>query len=193
MVRGTARDGSIATRAGSSGRAKQSEFRETPTGSDGRGPLHDSEEFSCSYFPCCCRSERFLVESKPSGRRGTLVDRHGSGETAVRGPIWPTEFIGDLAGKLLPVGRWKRQPVDALANRMTMVFRSWFLAVQILVRERLDALGEELKSPTGNRPVTLATVRKHQLVEATVTQLSRSRDRAGRETVGQRRLALREL
>ena len=46
------------------------------------------------------------------------------------------------------------------------------------MRERLEALGEELKSAIGNRPVTLATVRKHQLVEATVTQLLWCRDSA---------------
>ena len=76
---------------------------------------------------------------------------------------------------------------------MRVVFRSWSLAVHILVRERLEALCEELKSQTGNGPVTLATTRKHQLVEAAVTQLLWSRDRAERETVGQLRLALREL
>ena len=33
-------------------------------------------------FPRCCGAECFLVESKPSGRLGTLVDQHGSGEAA---------------------------------------------------------------------------------------------------------------
>ena len=76
---------------------------------------------------------------------------------------------------------------------MTVMFRSWSLAVQILVRERLEARCEELKSQTGNRPTTSATMRKHQLVEAAVTELLWSMDRAERETVGQLRLALREL
>ena len=61
------------------------------------------------------------------------------------------------------------------------------------MRERLDARCEELESQTGNRPITLATMRKHQLVEAAVTELLWSRDSAERETVGQLRLALREL
>ena len=73
---------------------------------------------------------------------------------------------------------------------MRVVFRSWSLAVQISVRERLEALCEKLKSQTDNGPVTLATMRKHQLVEAAPLW---SRDRAEQETVGQLRLALREL
>ena len=68
------------------------------------------------------------------------------------------------------------------------------MAVQILVRERLEARCEELRSQTSNRPpITMTTMRKHQLVEAAVTELLWSRDRAERETVGQVRLALREL
>ena len=67
---------------------------------------------------------------------------------------------------------------------MRMMFRSWSLAVQILVRERLKARCEELKSQTSNRPITLATTRKHQLVEAAVTELLWSRDWAERDTVG---------
>ena len=61
---------------------------------------------------------------------------------------------------------------------MRRMFRSWSLAVQILVIERLEARREELKSQTGNRPTTLATMRKHQLVEAAVKELLWSRDRA---------------
>ena len=68
-----------------------------------------------------------------------------------------------------------------------MVWQSRFL-----VRERLEARCEELKSQTGNRPVTLSAMRKHQLVDAAVTQLLWSRDGAERETVGQLRLALQE-
>ena len=64
---------------------------------------------------------------------------------------------------------------------MRMVFRSWSLAVQMLVRERLEARCEEL--------TTLATMKKHQLVETAVTELFWSRDQAERETVGQFRLA----
>ena len=97
------------------------------------------------------------------------------------------------AWELLPVRRWKRRPVDGLAKRMCydggvslMVWQSRFL-----VRARLEARCEELMSQTGNRPVTLSTMRK-QLVDAAVTQLLWSRDGAERETVGQLRLALRE-
>ena len=72
------------------------------------------------------------------------------------------------------------------------MFPSWSLAVQILVRERLEARCEELKSQTGNRPITLATMRKHHLVEAAVTELLLFRDRAERDTVRQLRLALAE-
>ena len=75
---------------------------------------------------------------------------------------------------------------------MRVMFRVWSLAVQVLVRERLEARCEELKLQTGNRPIALATMRKHQLVEAAVTKLLWSRDRAERETVEQLRLALRE-
>ena len=75
---------------------------------------------------------------------------------------------------------------------MRVVFRSWSLEVQISLRERLEALCEELKFQTDNGPVTLATMRKHKLAEAAVTQLLWSRGRAERETVGQLRLALRE-
>ena len=96
--------------------------------------------------------------------------------------IVPTGFVGDSrAGEMLPVR------TECLTR---VVFRSWSLAVQILVRERLKALCKELKSQTGNGPVTLVTMRKHQLVEAALLW---SRDRAERETVGQLRLALREL
>ena len=116
--------------------------------------------------------------------------------TSVCRPIWPTKFIGDLVlENCCPfegggVGQLMRWQTECL---MRVVFRSWSLAVQILVRERLEALCEGLKSQTDNGPVTLATMRKHQLVEAAVTQLLWSRDRAERETVGQLRLALREL
>ena len=51
------------------------------------------------------------------------------------------------------------------------MFRSWSLAVQILVRERLEARCEELEFQTGNRPTTLATMKKHKLVEAAMTEL----------------------
>ena len=64
-----------------------------------------------------------------------------------------------------------------------MMFRSWSLAVQILVRERLEARCEELKFQTGNRSITLATMRKHELVETAVTELLWSKNRAERETV----------
>ena len=114
----------------------------------------------------------------------------------VRRTIWHTEFIGDLVlvngcpfegGDVGQSMHWHTECI------MRMMFRSWSLAVQILVRERLEARYEELKSQTGNRPSTLAIMRKHQLVEAAVTELFCSRDRAERETVGQLRLALREL
>ena len=61
------------------------------------------------------------------------------------------------------------------------------------MRERLEARCEELKSQASNRPISLATIRKNQLVEAAVTELLWSRDRAERETLGQLRPALREL
>ena len=97
----------------------------------------------------------------------------------VRCSIWLTEFTGDLVqGNCCP-----------FEGVMIVMFRSWSLAVQILARERLEALCGELKFQTGNRPVTLATMRKHQLVEAAVTQLLWSRERAERETVGELRLA----
>ena len=63
----------------------------------------------------------------------------------VRCPIWPTEFIGDLVlGKCCPfegggVGQLMRWQTECV---MMVVFRSWSLAVQILVRERLEALRE---------------------------------------------------
>ena len=31
-------------------------------------------------YPCCCGTKRVPLESKPSGRRGPLVDQYGSGE-----------------------------------------------------------------------------------------------------------------
>ena len=43
---------------------------------------------------------------------------------------------------------------------MRLMFRSFLLAVQISVRERLEARCEELKSQTGNRPITLANHEK---------------------------------
>ena len=76
---------------------------------------------------------------------------------------------------------------------MRVMFRSWSLAVQVLVRERLEARYEELKLEAGNRPIALASMRKHQLVQAAGTKLLWSRERAERETVGQLRLPLREL
>ena len=76
---------------------------------------------------------------------------------------------------------------------MRMMFRSWSMAVKILMRERLEARCEEWRSQTRNRPpITMTTMRKHQLVESAVPELLWSRDRAERETVGQVRLALRE-
>ena len=76
---------------------------------------------------------------------------------------------------------------------MRMTFRSFSGRPDLgeRERERLEARCEELKFQTGNRPTTLATMKKHQLVEAAVTELFWSRDRAERETVGQLRLALR--
>ena len=67
------------------------------------------------------------------------------------------------------------------------------MKVMLRSRERLEARCELLKHQTGNRPIALATIRNHQLVEAAVTKLLWSRDRAERETVRQLRLALREL
>ena len=97
-------------------------------------------------------------------------------------------------GELLPVRRWSRQSMHWHTERVMMVmFRSWSVAVQIFVRERLEARCGKLEPQTGNRPITLAKMRKHQLVEAAVTKLLWNRDRAERETVGQLRLALREL
>ena len=123
-----------------------------------------------------------LVESKPSGRRGTLVDWDGSGETAVRGPIWHTEFIGDLAGQLLPVRRWRRQPVDALARRM---LHEGDVSIMVSGRPDFGArtsrstasyLGTREKAPVGKGDSDAAVAVQRQ---------GRTRDG------GQRRLALR--
>ena len=92
--------------------------------------------------------------------------------------IWHTEFIGDLVlvnccpfegGDVGQSMHWHTE------GFMRVMFRSLSLAVRILVRERLEARCELLRSQTGNRPTTLATVRKHQLVEAAVTGLLWSR------------------
>ena len=76
---------------------------------------------------------------------------------------------------------------------MRVMFRSRSLEIQNFERERFEGMCEELKSQTGNRQITLATMREHQLVAAAVTKLLWSRDRAELETVGQLRLALRDL
>ena len=77
------------------------------------------------------------------------------GLTDVSRTIWHTEFIGDLVlvnccpfegGDVGQSMHWHTACV------MRMMFRSWSLTVQILVRERLEARCEELKSQTGNRP-----------------------------------------
>ena len=62
-----------------------------------------------------------------------------------------------------------------------------------ILTQRLEARCGELKSQTGNRPITLASTKKYQLVEAAVTELLWSRDTAERETVEQLRLARQEL
>ena len=69
--------------------------------------------------------------------------------------IWHTEFIGDLVlVNCCPfeggdVGQSMHWHTECF---MRVMFRSWSLAVQILVRERLEARCEELKSQTGDRP-----------------------------------------
>ena len=113
----------------------------------------------------------------------------------VRCPIWPTEFIGDLVlGNCCPfegggVGQLMRWQTECV---MMVVFRSWSLAVQILVRERLGALCEEFEVPNRQQASDLRNHEKAP-VEGAVPQLLWSRDRAEREMVGHLRLALREL
>ena len=77
--------------------------------------------------------------------------------------IWHTESIGDLvlATCFLVEGR----DVDPSMHwhtecAMRMMFPPWSLAVQILVRERLEGRCEELRLQTGNRPTTMANMKK---------------------------------
>ena len=101
--------------------------------------------------------------------------------------VWPAEFIGDLVLVTCcpfeggDVGQSMHWHAECF---MRVMFRAWSLAVQNLVRERLEARCEELKPQPSNRPLTLATMRMHQLVQAAVTELLWSRSRAERETVG---------
>ena len=89
------------------------------------------------------------------------------------------EFIGDLVlVNYCPFGggdvgqpmHWHTECV------IWIMFRSWSLATQILVTERLEARCEEFKSQTGDRPVILAIMRKPQLQAVVVQRLGRTRN-----------------
>ena len=87
-----------------------------------------------------------------------------------------------MLAKLFAGRSQRRRPLDALAYRMR---HEDDVSIMVSGRERLQARCEELKFQTGNRATTLATMKRHQLVRGGIW--------AERETVGQLRLALREL
>ena len=104
----------------------------------------------------------------------------------VCGTIWYLEFVGDLVlvnrcpfegGDVGQSMHWHTERV------MRMMFRSWSLTARY----------EELKLQAGNRPIVVASMRKHQLVQAAATKLLWSRERVERETVGHLRLTLWEF